>query len=138
MSTKVGDKLFKEAKEVDEVDRVYYSWPCVDNNNTANNAANWCQSPWRFPNSADFETLESYSDLRTVWGYGGRAEGSSISYTTTYGFYWSSENHATNDKQNANTLVYSSDNNDNNGDPYLSYHSKYLGMQVRCVRNVDN
>jgi hypothetical protein len=101
----------------------YYNWPYVNQN-----AATLCPSPWRVPTQSDFSTLvnnTNYSTLINAWGYGGYAQGSSMS-NTSFAYYWSSTQNGTN---YAYYLFYFS------GDLFVSSNAyKYFGFQVRCVK----
>ncbi|MDR3180617.1 MAG: hypothetical protein LBT61_01645 [Prevotellaceae bacterium] len=103
----------------------YYNWPYVDaNKNTM------CPSPWRVPTRKDFDELVGTACANLLgksWGYGGYAEGSSLSLENSEAAYWS------------NTEMYGYTNDAY----YMFYHRiglgvhakvKDVGMQVRCVK----
>jgi hypothetical protein len=104
--------------------RYYYNWAYVKAH-----AATLCPSPWKVPEQSDFNALvdaTNYSTLFSEWGgYGGYASGSTVTYMSTYGRYWSSTEDST---PYANYLDY------RNGNLFVYYNYKYVGYQVRCVK----
>jgi uncharacterized protein (TIGR02145 family) len=118
-----------------------YNWKCV-----SEQAANLCPSPWRVPAKDDFVTLDKAfggsgsnrsgvdqswitTNYVTTWGgvYGGHAYSTSVNYTGSEAYYWSSSEYTTTNASNVNFstsgLVY----------PQYNY-GKYRGFQVRCVK----
>ena len=104
--------------------RYYYNWTYV-----IANATTMYPAPWRVPSQSDFNTLvgnASQNDLISAWGYGGFADGSSMSYVSLLAYYWSSTENGSN---YAYLLFYYSG--------YLGVGNdvdKYTGFQVRCVK----
>jgi hypothetical protein len=102
----------------------YYNWPYVNQN-----ASTLCPSPWRVPTSSDFSALVNSSvtssTLISEWGYGGYANGSSVSEVSTYAYYWPSTQYSS---TGAYSLRYYSSGLN------VSNTSKFFGLQVRCVR----
>jgi hypothetical protein len=100
----------------------YYSWPYVDAHKSA-----MCPSPWRVPALSDYAILVEHvssSELSSEWGFGGRAESSSMLYVPYYAYYWSSTEISTNEAYGLS-----------NGSTGLGvYTLKHLGFQVRCVK----
>jgi uncharacterized protein (TIGR02145 family) len=105
--------------------RYYYNWTCAYNNRES-----FCPSPWRIPADDDFNVLINNTTNMTlmyIWGYGGFANGSSLTGVSSEVYYWSSTVNS-----GATSYAYS-----------LSYYSgglgvystrKYYGFQVRCVK----
>jgi uncharacterized protein (TIGR02145 family) len=105
----------------------YYNWPYV-----RANAAHMCQANWRVPARTDFEELAASVDGATfgaAWGgvYGGIAYSSSVEYTGSGAYYWSS----TVGSSNTNRAYYL---NYYSGTLFVSGTFKYYGFQVRCVK----
>jgi hypothetical protein len=104
----------------------YYNWPYVNKN-----ASLLCPSPWRVPAHSDLSLLAidfAAAIVSTAWGCGGHAGGSSMYYVSTYGYDWSSEEYSSG-SNGAYYLYYYS------GNLNVSYAAKYIGFQVRCVRD---
>lgn len=102
----------------------YYNWPYVDVNKEK-----LCPSPWRVPSWEDFLELmgnTSASRLIAEWGYGGYADGSSMSNVSTVAYYWSSTEDRT---DHAYYLYYYS-----SLIPTESYYNEHFGYQIRCVK----
>jgi hypothetical protein len=103
----------------------YYSWPYV-----VANAATLCPNPWRVPAKADFDALvasTSGSTLGAAWGYGGLANGSSVSGVNSQARYWSSEENSSGSNEAYFLYYYSAD-------LYVSANNKRYGFRVRCVK----
>ena len=103
----------------------YYNWPYVNKH-----AATLCPSPWRVPAEADFEILSGNTNgaaLSNAWGYGGYANGSSMSSVSSNATYWSSTQVSSNTNY-AYYLLYGS------GGLYVNFTNEYYGFQVRCVK----
>ncbi|MDR3351122.1 MAG: hypothetical protein LBN98_05735 [Prevotellaceae bacterium] len=101
----------------------YYNWAYVHAH-----AANLCPSPWRVPSKTDFEDLKwaaTGNDLAAAWGYGGLANGSSLDFVSSNGYYWSATAYSSN---SAYCLQY------NRRALGVYYFSKNIGFQVRCVQ----
>jgi uncharacterized protein (TIGR02145 family) len=106
----------------------YYNWVYVNANKE-----NMCPAPWRVPTSADFNTLESNSDLfnllRNAWGYTGAVVYGDGEVTELEGgaMYWSSTADPE-DSDNAYLFVYGNDM------VMGGYSNKRAGLHVRCVK----
>jgi hypothetical protein len=104
----------------------YYNWAYVDAYKSR-----MCPAPWRVPTKSDFETLVFYAGASTLiseWGYGGYANGSSVTDETSYAYYWSCTESASSGIDGAYFLSYYS------GDLLVTDTYKGNVFQVRCVR----
>ncbi|MDR3350574.1 MAG: hypothetical protein LBN98_02855 [Prevotellaceae bacterium] len=111
----------------------YYNWAYVNaNKNTM------CPDPWHVPSNSEFSTLlgclgtssanGKYYPESSTWGgaLAGYANGSSMYYLGSYGYYWSSTESGT---SNAYCMYFSTSTAN------TDYATKYGGFQVRCVRD---
>ncbi|MDR2362020.1 MAG: fibrobacter succinogenes major paralogous domain-containing protein, partial [Prevotellaceae bacterium] len=106
----------------------YYNWSCV---NTYANTL--CPPPWRVPTQTDFQTLISCttaSTLSSAWGRPGVIHGSSRSDHGVYGVWWGSYGYG-GGAPTGQAISY-----DSSSSLHTVYHYTYLGLPVRCVRDL--
>jgi hypothetical protein len=102
----------------------YYNWPYV-----IQHATTLCPAPWRVPTNSDQNALVSVTTtpaLATAWGLAGHTFSMDMYAVGSRGYIWSSTAISTTTSYN---LAYGS------GSQLISRPDKYLGFQVRCVRD---